>query len=91
MGLQIIHLRAASEPCGGRAQIELVGHSQPESSGGSCHFMQTLAQLSVKLSLLHYAESISVRKLSEKWSDLEEMKDKLVLLLPICSLYCMFK
>lgn len=42
MGLQIVHLQAESEPCGGRAQIELVGHSQPESSGRSCHFMQTL-------------------------------------------------
>lgn len=66
MGLQIFHLRAESEPCGGRAHIELVGHNQSESLGRSCHFMQTLAQLSAKPSLLHSAESISVRELSEK-------------------------
>lgn len=78
MGLQIVHLRGESEPCGGRARIELVGHSQPASSGRSCHFMQTLAQLSAKPSLLHSAESISVRELSEKSRDLEELKDKLV-------------
>lgn len=78
MGLQIVHLRAESEPCGGSAQIELVGHSQPESSGRSCHFLQTLAQLSAKPSLLHAAESISVGELSEKWRDLLELNDKMV-------------
>lgn len=48
MGPQTVHLGAESELCGGRARIQLVGRSQPESSGRNCHFMQTLAQLSEK-------------------------------------------
>lgn len=48
MGLQTVHLGAESELYGGRARIQLVGRSQPESSGRNCHFVQTLAQLSEK-------------------------------------------
>lgn len=61
MALQTVHLRAVAEWCGESARIQLVRRSQPKSSGLNCHFVQTLAQLSVPNPLLHFTENILVQ------------------------------